>query len=112
MLATAEQAIEHPTFWNELNLARAQAELAAAEQRWPDAFINYEAAVRILARKGIRLDWARALQDWAGGHVVRGEPADYERASALYREALALFEELGVEFYVNIIDKRLQALSS
>jgi len=98
----------HPTFWNELNLARAQAELAAAEQRWPDAFINYEAAVRILARKGIRLDWARELQKWARAHVGRGEPADYERAKALYREALMLFEEMGTAFYADLVKEQLR----
>ena len=112
MLVTAEQAIEHHTFWNELNNARAEAQLAAAEQRWSDAFSNYETSVRILARQRIRLDWARALQEWAGAHVTRGEPADYERAKALYREALTLFEELGTPYYADLVKDQLRTARS
>jgi sigma-B regulation protein RsbU (phosphoserine phosphatase) len=108
MLVAAEEAIEHPTFWNELNMARAEAELAAAEQHWQDAFSNYEASVAILARKGIRLDWARALHEWAGAHVARGEPADYERATALYREALMLYEEMGTTYYADLVKEQLR----
>ena len=109
MLVAADQAIEHPTFWNELNKARAEAQLAASEQRWQDAFSNYEAAVGILARKGIRLDWARALQEWAGAHVARGEPVDYERAKALYREALTLFEEIDTTYYADLVKEQLRS---
>ena len=108
MLVTADQAVEHPTFWNALNNARAEAQLAVAQLRWGDAFYNYEAAVSVLAGKGIRLDWARALQEWAGAHVARGEPADYERAKALYREALTLFEELGTVYYADLVKEQLR----
>ena len=110
MLVAAEQALEHPTFWNELNLARAQAELAVAELRWQDAFTNYETTVGILSRKGIRLDWARALQEWAEAHVARGEPADKERAKVLYNEALNLFEEMGTTYYANFVEEQMLRL--
>jgi tetratricopeptide (TPR) repeat protein len=108
MLVVAEEAIEHPTFWNELNMTRAEAELAAAEQRWQDAFSNYESAVTILARKGLRLDWARALHEWAGAHIARGDPTDYERAKALYREALTLYEEMGTAYYADLVKEQLR----
>ena len=43
-------------------------------------------------------------------HIARAESIDYERARALYREALALFEEMGAEIYAGIIDERLRSL--
>ena len=108
-LDIAKQAIEHPTFWDEKNMALAEAHLAAAEKRWQDAFSHYEAAIAILARKSLRLEWARTLQEWAGAHIARGEPADYERAKALYREAMTLFEEMGTTFYIDLVTDQLQA---
>jgi serine phosphatase RsbU (regulator of sigma subunit) len=105
----AKQAIEHPTFWDEKNMALVEAHLAAAEKRWQEAFSHYEAAIAILARKSLRLEWARTLQEWAGAHIARGEPADYERAKALYREALTLYEEMGTTFYIDLVTDQLQA---
>ena len=110
MLDIAKQAIEHPTFWDEKNMALAEAQLAAAEQRWQEAFFHYEAAIEILARKGLRLEWARTLQEWAGANIARGKTEDFERAKELYLEAQNLFEEIDTTYYSNYVEEQIDRL--
>jgi sigma-B regulation protein RsbU (phosphoserine phosphatase) len=52
------------------------------------------------------------LQEWAEAHVARGEPADLERARALFREAQVLFEELHTTHYARLMETRLQAVNA
>jgi tetratricopeptide (TPR) repeat protein len=112
MLDTAKQAIEHLTFWDEKNMALAEAHLAAAEQRWQEAFSHYETAIGVLARQGLRLEWARTLQEWAVAHVTRRKPDDYERANELYLEALNLFEKIGTSYYSNYVKEQIWCLEN
>ena len=110
LLVEAKAATKSPAFRDEVTLARAEAQLAVAEERWGDAFSNYETAVRILAQQGICMEWAQVLREWAAAHIARGEPADYKRAKELYQEALTMFRELGNTYYENYIEEQLHSL--
>jgi serine phosphatase RsbU (regulator of sigma subunit) len=89
-----------------------KARVAAAEARWPEALSAFESAARHWGRSGLRWWCARALHEWATTHTLRGEPTDLERARALYREAQALFEELGTEQYAAWMERRLQVVNA
>jgi len=99
-----------PSIWQEQSLLGGERDLATAQMRWSEALVAAEAACKRFAQLETRWQWAYSLFEWALTHIARGEPVDYERASALFREALALFEEIGVEFYANSIDERLRTL--
>ena len=72
--------------------------------------IAAEAASKQLAQIGLRWPWTYSLIEWAETHLARGEALDYERARTLYREALAVFEDMESPYFVNILEKRLHAL--
>jgi class 3 adenylate cyclase/tetratricopeptide (TPR) repeat protein len=110
LLVEAKEAIKPPAFRDEVTLARAEAQLAVAEERWGDTFSNYETAVGILVKQGICMERAQVLREWAAAHVARGEPADYERAKALYQEALAMFQEMGNTYYANFVEEQILRL--
>jgi hypothetical protein len=97
---------------NEANLFWAEAQLAAAEARWPEALAAFEALAGCQAQRGFRWGWARNLMDWAATHVARGKPADLERARALLRDSQGAFEEMGIPRYAALVEERLQSLST
>ncbi|MFC2031256.1 tetratricopeptide repeat protein, partial [Chloroflexota bacterium] len=94
----------------EAALLWAEATLAAAEERWPEALTAFDALVAIYARLGMRWDWARNLIDWAGAHRARGEPGDLERERELLRESQEMFTGMGILRYAALAEERLQAL--
>ena len=96
-----------PSVWDELLIRHAEAELAAAEQRWEDAISACEAVVDINARTSERWYWARALLELAGLHVRRGEAEDLARAQALYNLSSDLFKKMGAVAYTRLIESRL-----
>jgi serine phosphatase RsbU (regulator of sigma subunit) len=91
-------------------LLLSEARAAAAEERWTEALTAYEGAAGIYARLGMKWWWARVLQEWAETHYSRKELTDLERARALFREALALYKEVGVPQYERLVGGRLLAL--
>jgi serine phosphatase RsbU (regulator of sigma subunit) len=98
------------TVWDEVLLALAQARLAGTEKRWSKALAAYEAVAARQIRMGERLGWAHTLLEWAQAHVSRAEGADLERAQALLREAHTVFEEAGVTYYAQLVERQLQAI--
>ena len=105
-----EAASARPTIWDEDTLRLAEAHVAEAEGQWTDVLALTEAIANFRARLGHRWIWARTLVEWAGAHVQRGQPADLERAQALLREARAAFQEMGASGYVDVVNKRLDAV--
>jgi serine phosphatase RsbU (regulator of sigma subunit)/class 3 adenylate cyclase len=88
----------------------AEARLAAAEARWPEALALFETVARFYARLGMRWQRARVLLEWAEAHSSRREPTDLEQARTLLQEASSLFAGMGISFYTNLAKDRLQAL--
>lgn len=97
-------------FWQQKLFFEIERDLAAAQGRWDDALSAAEAVCSHLARVEMRFPWAFALTVWAETHLARGESIDFERARAIYREALALFQEMEAENYTNIIEERMREL--
>jgi serine phosphatase RsbU (regulator of sigma subunit)/class 3 adenylate cyclase len=88
----------------------AEARLAAADARWPEALALFETAAGTYARLGMRWQRARVLLEWAEAHSSRREPTDLEQARALLQEASSLFAGMGISFYSNLAKDRLQTL--
>jgi serine phosphatase RsbU (regulator of sigma subunit) len=103
-------SVSSPSIWSTLSQGICEAEIACAEKRWTEALAATEKTAQLEARLGFRVNWARTLLYWADLHIQRGEPADLERAQTLLREALAVFNELGVGFYPQIVKDRLEVI--
>jgi hypothetical protein len=93
-------------------LSWAEAHLALAEGRFPEAVAAFETTVDMLGWANQRWYRARTLIDWAKGHLARGETGDRQRARDLLREAAAEFEAMGAPLYVQRVKARLQALAA
>lgn len=105
-----QKADEPPTVWQAQALLGLERDLAAAEERWAEALAAAESVCSRFAQLQARWPWASSLVRWAEVHIARAEPTDFERAWTLYREALALFEEMQTEFYADVLTERLRAL--
>ena len=101
---------DSPTFWQKQALKNIERDLARAECNWGAALKAAEAASTRFAQTGMRWVWSFSLVEWAETHLARGEALDYERARTLFREALAVFEEMGAAFFINVIEGRLLEL--
>jgi predicted ATPase len=101
---------EHPKRWPQFHIDIAGAALAAAEQHWDDAFRAFEQVVADLEGAGIRPYQALALRRWADAHLSRGEPGDVDRARELLEQALAIYQDMGAEGWVERVEARLGEL--
>jgi serine phosphatase RsbU (regulator of sigma subunit)/tetratricopeptide (TPR) repeat protein len=101
-----------PSIWNTYLQGIAHMEIACAEKNWSDALAAVEETANQEARHGFRLNRAKTLLTWADIHIQRGEPADHERAQALLWESLALFNEMEVGYFPEIIKARLKEVQT
>jgi len=104
------QAGPQPAPLSRARLALAQARLAAAETKWPDALAAFELAAGLEAQMGRRWNHAQTLREWAEAHISRHEPGAVERARELLREALSEFEAMNVPKYATLVRERLSTL--
>ncbi|UCC65227.1 MAG: tetratricopeptide repeat protein, partial [Anaerolineae bacterium] len=113
LAAAHEQAAEQGELvrW-EPYLSWAEANLAMAEGRWPEALAAFESAVDGLGSRKLRWHRARTLVDWAEAYLVRGESGDRERAGELLREAEAELEAMGAPIYAEQVKARLEKLGA
>jgi tetratricopeptide (TPR) repeat protein len=110
LLAEVQRFDRPLTPFEEENLLLAEARLATAEGRWPEAVPAFENAADTQARIGKRWYRAQTLREWAEAHASRNEPSDLDRARQLLREAGAEFEALNVPRYAAQVSERLRAL--
>ncbi|MGD2205869.1 MAG: hypothetical protein PVH17_03725, partial [Anaerolineae bacterium] len=110
LASTLEKVSGSPTTFDRVLLLWTQSMLNVVAQRWPEAVVAFEDAAGICASLGMRWWWARTLQAWAEALILRGEPAGLEQARALLREALVLFEQLGLPCYAGLVESRLEML--
>jgi tetratricopeptide (TPR) repeat protein len=96
--------------WADVLLLWAEAQLMAAEARWPEVLAAFEAAADAMKRIGVRWYRARVLQDWAEAHLSRNEAGDLGRAQGLLQEAMTEFEDMGVPFYAAQVREQLEDL--
>jgi DNA-binding NarL/FixJ family response regulator len=71
--------------------------LAATMRRWEEAQRHFEAALAMNARMGAKPWLAHTQHAYANMLRSRSQPGDYEQASVLLDEALAISRELGMQ---------------
>jgi DNA-binding SARP family transcriptional activator len=96
----------------EAALLWADGRLAMAEKRWAEALVAWQQLVEIYAHGGMRWERARALVEWAAVYTSRREAADISRARALLQESRAMFLEMGIPRYAELVQERLGGLPS
>jgi hypothetical protein len=90
----------------------AEANLQAAEKRWPEAWASFAYVVDQLTRAGARWYRAQVLRDWAEAHLARGEAGDAERARELLHQVIAEFEAMGAPIYAGRVLQRLKEVDT
>jgi len=88
----------------------AEANLQAAERRWPEAWASFDYVVEQVTRAGARWYRAQVLRDWAEAHLARGEVGDAERAREMLRQVMVEFDAMGAPLYARQVEERLAAL--
>jgi serine phosphatase RsbU (regulator of sigma subunit) len=112
-LEKARQATAgRPSPWNEMLQGECEMEIATSEQDWPTALAAIEKLAGLQKKLGFLVNWARSLLIWADIHIRRGELADLESAQTLLREAMAAFNEMGIGFYPEIAQKKLEVIQT
>jgi hypothetical protein len=97
--------------WDFYWLARAEARLAAAEGRWPEALAAFESLVGECRRLGMRWYTARTLSEWAEALLARAAPGDREQACSLLGQAAAEFDATGAPYYAEHAKRRMNELN-
>jgi tetratricopeptide (TPR) repeat protein len=90
----------------------AEARLATAERQWAKALVAFETLADTHAQGGMRWEQARTLFDWAAAHMARGKASDLGQARSLLEESYALFQEMGISRYAELVRERLGDLPS
>jgi len=86
--------------------------LAIARDDWETARMHLSAAQAIAGREGLRPEFARTLLARATVELAQNSQESIMHAEELLREALALFEELGMSHSAQYTLSRVSALSS
>ncbi|MFN2252755.1 MAG: SpoIIE family protein phosphatase [Candidatus Promineifilaceae bacterium] len=107
---TWDKAGTHPFAFDEGWPFLAEARLAAAEARWPQALALFASVAEVFGRLGMRWQRARVLLAWAEAHISRREPTDVEQARTLLQEAFSLFSMMDASYYTNLVKDRLRTL--
>jgi tetratricopeptide (TPR) repeat protein len=92
-------------------LLRAEAHLAAAEGRWPEALAALERVTAESHRIGARWYAAWASREWAEALLVRGEPGARAQALSLLGQAAAEFDAMGAPHYAEKAKRRMDELA-
>jgi hypothetical protein len=79
------------------SVARYLAILASTTSRWEDAARHFEDALEMNARMGARPWLAHTQRDYARMLIARNAPGDQEKARLLLSQALATYDELGMQ---------------
>jgi DNA-binding SARP family transcriptional activator/predicted ATPase len=103
-------ALDWPFAPVEAALLWAKGKLASAEKRWAEALGAWESLVEMYAQSGLRWERARALVDWAEVFTSLGSDADIIRARSLLQESHAMFQEMGIPRYAELVQERLASL--
>jgi len=99
---------DQPIMQDRVRIIQAQARLAAAQNNYNEAFDHLENCVEMLDKMEGR--WLRARTRFEMGNLFlrRNEPEDVDQAHNLYRESLAEFKGMGVDYYPDLIIEKLR----
>jgi class 3 adenylate cyclase/tetratricopeptide (TPR) repeat protein len=99
-------------FYERLALYQAELEMARARKDWHQLMETFTSLQELIASGGDR--WAVAINklDWGDAYVARGKPGDRKQAEQLYRRSLAIFNEIGADGYLEVVESRLDSLEN
>jgi serine phosphatase RsbU (regulator of sigma subunit)/class 3 adenylate cyclase len=114
--AKAEKALEaansryrsQPVMQDRLKIILAQARLEAARNNFPKAIELFHESAELLEKMEGRWWQARVWMELANLYLKRNEPEDIDQAQNLFRESLAVFNELGVGYYPDLTIEKLR----
>jgi tetratricopeptide (TPR) repeat protein len=109
--AAKQVEFDFSPFRKNINISRATAHLAAAEDHWEKSFVAYEDLIDTYFQKGYRWKHAHTLCDWGDAHVSRGESLDLEAARKLYNQSIEIYEDLEASWYRKQVEKRLAQIT-
>ncbi|MBW6466386.1 MAG: SpoIIE family protein phosphatase [Brevefilum sp.] len=112
----AEQALHKAqTAYRSLPMAQDRVRVILAQARLEAGRKNYKKALTLFNNADQQLEkmegrwWrARVWVDMANVHLERNEPEDVDQAQNLFRESLAEFREMDVEYYPDVIVEKLR----
>lgn len=108
-LSIAENAYRNqPTMQDRVRIILTQARLAVGRQNYKSALNFLNEADRLLEKMEGRWFRARIWLEMGDIHLKRNEPEDIDQAQNMYRESLAEFRELDVEYYPDLIIEKLR----
>lgn len=109
LIESAIQAYrEHPNMQDRVRIIKAQARLSAAQNDFKDALKKLGNCLDMQEKMDGRWSRARTQLEIANLLLRRNEPEDIDQAQNTYREALAEFKSMGINYYPNIIIEKLR----
>ena len=108
-LGKAEHAYRnHPTMQDRVRTIFSQARLEAGERNFEKSLQLLRETDRLLTKMEGRWWRARVWLEMGMVHLERNEPEDIDLAQNLFREALAEFRDIGVDYYPEVIGEKLR----
>jgi tetratricopeptide (TPR) repeat protein len=101
---------ENPAQWHQFWVLLTKSQLLAANQRWDEAWVEYNQTLELPVLKEYPWFKADTLKKLAETHLARGEDEDIGRAIAQLGEALEIFEDIGAAGYVGQVKALLEEL--
>jgi tetratricopeptide (TPR) repeat protein len=101
---------ENPAQWHQFWVFLTKSQLLAANQRWDEAWVEYNQTLELPVLKEYPWFKADTLKKLAETHLARGEDEDIGRAIAQLGEALEIFEDIGAAGYVGQVKALLEEL--
>jgi serine phosphatase RsbU (regulator of sigma subunit) len=120
-LSKAEEALKlaksvyhnHPIMQDRVRIILAQARYETARNNFSEALERFDESVVMLEKMKGRWWLARIWLEMGIIHLKRNEPEDIDQAQNFFREALAEFNNMGVNYYSDVtIDKLRQVRNS
>lgn len=106
-LADAHFAMAEPSALDQIYLLLAEALSAQSKKEWSAAIVAFEKVVAIQHQIGVRWYQAQTLRLWARMYVAAGR---LPPAGECLQRAWAIFHELGVSYYTDLVEQSLRTL--
>ena len=99
---------QRPTFPDRFRLNISAARLATAHNNLNKAIEAYLASLNLIEKMEGKWLRARTMVELGDAHLKRNEPEDIDQAQNIFREALAAFRDIGVNYYPDVIIEKLR----
>ncbi|HPX94958.1 MAG TPA: SpoIIE family protein phosphatase [Brevefilum fermentans] len=108
-LMEAEEAYRaHPNMSDQVRILHANARIEAGEKNYQEAIVLLTELDRMLEKMEGRWWRARVWLELGEIHLQRNDPEDVDQAQNYFRDSLAEFLSMGVNYYPDIITEKLR----